>query len=67
VGDGLAHLGVVPGEAVLLAFKAGAVTVEIRADGSFTWKRKVRPDKSVALYMAWRSTDSNTVRWRTVR
>lgn len=67
--------GLIPGEAITpylrlqgqKAFKPGPVSVKVRADGNFTLKRNIRPGKAVTAYMSWKSTKSNSVRWRTVR
>lgn len=49
------------------AFVPGVASIVIQSDGSFTWKRKIRPGKPLTAYAAWKITRSNPVHWRTVR
>jgi hypothetical protein len=45
------------------AFVKAATTVKVRANGTFTWSRKIKAGKALAVYIAWQDTKSNTVRW----
>ena len=48
-------------------FAKGFASIKVRADGTFTWSRKIRPGKGVAVYVARGATESNIVVWRRIR
>lgn len=49
------------------AFSDGVATIIVRADGTFSWTRKIRKDRGLTAYVSWQSTDSNRVYWARVR
>jgi hypothetical protein len=48
-------------------FTQGTASITVRSDGSFTWKRLIRKDKSVTAYISWTDIESNRVTWAKVR
>jgi hypothetical protein len=49
------------------AFVQGKASITVRPDGTFTWKRLIRKDKSVTAYISWTDIESNRVTWAKVR
>jgi predicted outer membrane repeat protein len=48
-------------------FTKGKATIAVKPDGTFTWSRKIRSQKALAAYVAYRDVRSNTVVWARVR
>lgn len=48
-------------------FTKGKATIAVKSDGTFTWSRKIRSQKALAAYVAYRDVRSNTVVWARVR
>jgi hypothetical protein len=48
-------------------FQEGRATITVQSDGSFTWTRKIRTNRSLTAYVSWTDIDSNRVRWAKVR
>jgi hypothetical protein len=48
-------------------FSQGKAVITVTSDGTFTWSRKIRPDKGLAAYIAYTDVKSNQVYWTKVR
>ena len=48
-------------------FKNGVANIRVRADGSFTWTRKIRKSKGLTGYVSWEDITSNEVFWPKIR
>lgn len=48
-------------------FQQGVATIVVGADGTFTWSRKIRNDRTLTAYVALEDLQSNVVTWRRMR
>jgi len=48
-------------------FREGKATITVQSDGTFTWKRLIRKDRSFTAYVSWTDVASDTVTWAKVR
>jgi hypothetical protein len=44
-------------------FVRGTAAIKVKGDGTFTWSRKIKSGKALAVYIVWQDTRSKTVRW----
>ena len=45
-------------------FVRGKGLIKVKDDGTFTWSRKIKSGRALAVYISWRDTRSDTVHWR---
>jgi hypothetical protein len=48
-------------------FRQGRAAITVQSDGSFTWSRRIQPNRAVTAYVMWKDTESNRVAWTRVR
>ena len=49
------------------SFSGGKATIRVKADGSFTWTRRIKTTRGLTAYVSWQDITSNEVYWPRVR